>query len=225
MKCVEPLSIGRRLLAAVVVVLVPAFGPAALASGGFTIISQLTPYASPPRTPRISGIAFDNQANPWVIDGLSWQMQRLNESTGAVLQTYTPTIPADYCESLTWSAANGDFYTGSQSEFYNININTGTCTTIGPFQLFNFMELAFGPSGSLWLGVDDNGPQLWSVNAATGVPTFDEAITGLAVNQQLHAFTIDSGTILPRLLGLGRQPHLQPQSPDRRGIVGVRVER
>jgi hypothetical protein len=164
--------------------------------GGFRTICTLHPYNDGQRTPTITGIAFDDQANPWVLDGLSWQMQRLDKNAGTVLQTYTPTSTTSYNDSLAWAASNGAFYTNAdRNSLYSMNINLDTRTHIGSssqYQSFNFLDMAFDPSGRLWLATDRNRGELWSVNTATGVPTFERAITGLGVDQQLHALAIDT---------------------------------
>jgi hypothetical protein len=195
-------SFGRRWiassrcvrLAAFFAVLALALGSASVAraAAGFVTISQLHPYDNHQRTPIISGIEFDNQSNPWVIDGWTWQMQRLDENNGAVLQTYTPTHPAYSNDSLAWSPINGAFYTAYSNYLYAIDMTADTCTRIGTSMnsSFNFMDLAFDPSGKLWLATDRNGGELWSVNTATSVTTFERSITGLAINQQVHALTI-----------------------------------
>jgi hypothetical protein len=162
------------------------------ASAGFITISQLHPYNPGGRTPFISGIAFDDQANPWVSDGWSWGMQRLDETSGAVLEIYAPTPAATSNNSLAWSPASGEFYTNYTSALYRINRQSNTRTVVGySMQSFNFSDLAFSPSGSLWQATDHNGGELWSVNTATSAETLVCGITGLGINQQVHALAID----------------------------------
>jgi hypothetical protein len=163
-------------------------------AGGFTTICKLSPYNDGIRTPFISGIAFDNQANPWVIDGLTWQMQRLDETSGAVLQTFSPTLPTTYNYSLAWSAASGDFYTtGDSMDLYRIGHSSGTTTDVGQMAtwVLGFPSFAFDPAGKLWMS--DSYSELASVNTNTGKLTFERSITGLKLNQQTHALAIDGG--------------------------------
>jgi DNA-binding beta-propeller fold protein YncE len=161
-------------------------------TGGYTTICRISPYQDSNHRSIISGIAFDNQPNPWVIDSSSWQMQRLDESNGATLQAYTPSPATMHNDSLAWLASNNSFYTANQNYLYRIDINNNTRTVIGPMQYFNFMELAFDPAGKLWLATDMYGGQLWSIDTATSALTLEHAITGLEVNQQVHALAIDN---------------------------------
>ena len=158
------------------------------AFGGFISISQLSPFNDGQRTPRISGLAFDGQQNPWIIDGLSWSMERLNALNGSVLETYSPQPDPQYNDSLAWSAQTGLFYTANQ--FYLYSMGLGSRAIIGPFPLFNFTSLAFDPGGNLWVGVDHNtSAELWRVNTSTAQLSF---VTSIGVGTQLTALSIDS---------------------------------
>ena len=157
------------------------------AFGGVIVISQLTPFVDGQRTPRISGLAFDGHTNPWIIDGLSWSMERLDALNGSVLETYSPQPAPLYLDSLAWSAQTGLFYTANQNYLYSIGL--GSRTIIGSFPLFNFTSLAFDPAGNLWVGVDHNtSAELWRVNTSTAQLSF---VTSIAIRTQLTAMSID----------------------------------
>ena len=159
-------------------------------TGGCITISALQPYDDHARTPRISGIEFDDQSHPWVIDGLTWQMRRLDKDTGAVMETYVPSPTTEYNHSLAWTPFDEGFYTMRGTSLYRIDIDSDTRTVVGrSLGWFNFTSLAFHPEGTLWLATDHNGGELWSVDPATSAMTFQCAISGL--QQQLHALTID----------------------------------
>ena len=168
-------------LVVLVVSVCPAFA-------GFIPISQLTPFDPGDRTARISGLAFDGQSDPWIIDSLSWQMQRINAANGSVLETYSPQPAPQYNDSLAWSSQTGLFYTANQFHLYSIGL--GSRTILGPFPYFNFASLAFDPAGNLWLGVDDNmTAELWRVDASSGQLTL---VTSIAGGLQFTALAIDS---------------------------------
>lgn len=162
------------------------------AGAAFLDIVKLQPQTVGARSPRISGLAFDGGQYPWIIDGLSWQMTRLNTVDGSAIQAYAPAIPSYGNRSLAWNPDNGKFYTmADQTYLAAIDIAAHTRVPIpGSVPLFNFLSLAFDrATGELWLGTDRNGGELWSVNQQTGAATFQTAIIGLG--GQLTSLAID----------------------------------
>jgi WD40 repeat protein len=160
---------------------------------GFIPITILTPHFEFNRTPNISGMAFDAQPNPWILDGLSWQMERLDATDGSVLQTYSPVPDRLYNQSLAWSSQTDLFFTLNQNFLYSIDLSQDKRTVIAALPVmdsFAFTSLAFDPAGNLWVGVNDGiQSELWKIDTSSGAVSF---VTPIYISGQLTALSIDS---------------------------------
>lgn len=159
-----------------------------------TTIGQLTPFPKPGVSIGVTGLAFDGSPGALVLDRWSWEVSRVSLSNASVIST-TDSLPLQsYASQLSYDDATGDLYT-IEGNTRLVRMAAGTLansivgTNLGDF--FNFVGLGKDLAGNLWLGVDNGGPQLWSIDKTTGLGTLEKILT-LPVNHQLQRMMIDS---------------------------------
>ncbi len=107
----------------------------------------------------------------------------------------TESLPlrSSYASQLSYDDATGDLYTiEGNTRLVRMAAGTLANSTVGTGlgDFFNFIGLGKDPAGNLWLGVDNGGPQLWSIDKATGVGTLEKNLS-LPASHQVQRMMID----------------------------------
>jgi hypothetical protein len=165
------------------------------ANGALLEIAQLTPYPEPNVTPGITGIAFDTDPNPLILDRWAWTLARINRLSGATLSSQVSNPVSGYNTQLLFDPATGYYYTTTENtKLVRIDRAAGTHATVGNIgAFFNYLALGIDPAGDLWLAGDRNNEgELWKVNKTTGVGTLQHTIDVGNPFRQITSFVIDS---------------------------------
>src|SRR4051794_8085104 len=143
----------------------------------------------------LGGLVAASQANAGTLyastsAGAPGELYIINQSTGAVVQDLGPLNDVNSVNypitGLAFSPVNGVLYgsTGNKGtvdgELVTINPATGLVTLVGPFNAgptntggtpATMADLAFDPTGNLYGVSSIGGPNLYSINVATGQAT------------------------------------------------------
>jgi hypothetical protein len=147
---------------------------------GAVVIGPLTP--APAVSPSISGIVFDTNSNPLVLDQNAWTLQRIDKTTAAVLATSSSSPASSLNDELAYDSATGGYYTiRSRNTLTWIDPVTLNNTDVGPLGgTFNgFNGLSEDPAGNLWFTEDQTGTShLWMIDKGTGLASGARTIPG-----------------------------------------------
>jgi hypothetical protein len=170
---------------------------ASRAEAGSILIGQLNPTPND-LTWGYGGIAFDGDPNPLVLEN-GGHLKRVSVTNAAVLESVPLAGAPTFWRSLEYRPSTNNFFTTRRTStdvLYSRTV-TGTPASVGSTGWnFNFLGLAYDPSGALWLASDSNPavpfpivPGLFTVNPSTGATALACNISG--VGGQVNSLGID----------------------------------
>ncbi|MHC4696417.1 MAG: NHL repeat-containing protein, partial [Planctomycetota bacterium] len=131
----------------------------------------------PPGLNSASGITFDGDIHPVVVDSAGEVIWRLNIFDASVIATHYLTGGTATTRSLDYDFDSGAYYVsrreaGVNDTLFTVDPGNGAVDEVGFTGAdFNFLDQAIdsvGCAGYLWLITDNGGGQLWLINKATG---------------------------------------------------------
>ena len=196
------LAAGTEIVRPFVLMIVLA-GFAGHAVGGSTVVGQLFPPPISQMTSTVSGLTFDAQPGPLILEGRG-NIKRVSPTDASVLGTIL--LPAGFHRaSLEYHSSSGDFFTtrrtiiapfGEQEALYRVSTAGAETLIGGTGGSFSFASLALDPQENLWAlsGKDIYNPSsfaltLYTLSKTTGAATFAATLSG--VPGQAPALGID----------------------------------